>query len=248
MKSHKQLRSSSRPFLGQIKTRKEYITPGEFPFTLPFLKDGLDLSLNRFVTFFAGENGSGKSTLLEAIAERCGFNPAGGNRNHSYKRVETESGLSSALSLSWQPRPITQGFFLRAESFFNFATYMDEVGPPRGKSFHAQSHGESFLAAFENYFDTDEGIYLLDEPEAALSPARQLAFMRILYDLTTPRRGQFIIATHSPMLLAFPGATVLWFDENGIREIPYQETEHYQIVRRFLENPQSYFRTLFSED
>jgi predicted ATPase len=125
---------------------------------------------------------------------------------------------------------------------------MDEVGPPRGKSFHAQSHGESFLAAFENYFDTDEGIYLLDEPEAALSPARQLAFLRILYDLTTPRRGQFIIATHSPMLLAFPGAAVLWFDENGIREIPYQETEHYQMVRRFLENPQSYFQTLFSED
>ena len=248
LKARKQLRSSSKPFLGQIKTKMERTTPAEFPFTLPFLKDGLDLSLNRFVTFFAGENGSGKSTLLEAIAERCGFNPAGGNRNHSYKRVETESGLSSARSLSWSPRPITQGFFLRAESFFNFATYMDEVGPPRGKSFHAQSHGESFLAAFENYFDTDEGIYLLDEPEAALSPARQLAFMRILYDLSTPRRGQFIIATHSPMLLAFPGATVLWFDEGGIREIPYQETEHYQIVRRFLENPQSYLQTLFGED
>lgn len=240
--------SVSKPFLTHAWTVKERINEGVFPYTLPYLKNGLNLSFDRFVTFFAGENGSGKSTLLEAIAERCGFNPAGGNRNHTYAHYETESGLASALKLSWSTKePIKQGFCLRAESFFNFATYMDEVGPPRGKSFHAQSHGESFLAAFERYLDTDQGIYLLDEPEAALSPTRQLAFLRILYDLSTPRRGQFIIATHSPILLAFPGASILWFGDDGISEIQYCETEHYQVTRRFLQDPDSYFRTLFSD-
>lgn len=219
-----------------------------FPFTLPYLAGGLELPFDSFVTFFAGENGSGKSTLLEAIAENCGFNPAGGSRNHTYDHHRTESGLASDLKISWRRAQIKQGFCLRAESFFNFATYMDEVGPPRGISFHRQSHGESFLAAFERYMDTDEGIYLLDEPEAALSPARQLAFLRILYDLSVPRRGQFIIATHSPLVLAFPGASILWFDERGIIPAPYQETEHYRITKRFLDNPDSYFQTLFSDD
>ncbi len=146
--------------------------------------------------------------------------------------------------LSWRRSQIRQGFCLRAESFFNFATYMDEVGSPRGISFHQQSHGESFLAAFDRYLDTDEGIYLLDEPEAALSPARQLAFLRILYDLSVPRRGQFIIATHSPIVLAFPGASILWFDERGITPVEYKDTEHFRMTKRFLEDPDGYFQTL----
>jgi predicted ATPase len=118
------------------------------------------LLIKRFVTFLAGENGTGESTLLEAVAERCGFNPAGGNRNHRYSRHETESGLASALCLQWRRHQITQGFFLRAESLFDFSTYLDVTDPPRGKSLHAQSHSESFLAAFERYFDTDYGIFL----------------------------------------------------------------------------------------
>lgn len=237
---------SSIPFLTRVATNN-FARAGEFPFTLPFLKDGLDLQLESFVTFFAGENGSGKSTLLEAIAERCGFNPAGGSRNHTYARHETESGLSSAIQLVWRKR-IGQGFFLRAASFFNFATYIEETSGMRGESLHQRSHGESFLAAFENYFDLDEGIYLLDEPEAALSPARQLAFLRVLYDLSESKRGQFIVATHSPIILGFPGAKVFWFGESGLREIPYRETEHYRITRGFLENPERYLRHLFSED
>lgn len=244
----KPVRPSASPFLAKVSVGREDVQEGEFPYTLPYLKDGLDLTFQRFVTFFAGENGSGKSTLLEAIAERCGFNPAGGNRNHTYAHYRTESGLASTLKLSWRRLQIKQGFCLRAESFFNFATYMDEVGPPRGESFHAQSHGESFLAAFNRYLDTDEGIYLLDEPEAALSPSRQLALLRIVYDLATPGRGQFIIATHSPILLAFPGASILWFDDRGIGPMEYRETDHYRVTKRFLEDPDSYFRTLFSDD
>lgn len=240
--------ASSTPFISRISVPKAHTNEENFPFTLPYLKDGLELSFDRFITFFAGENGSGKSTLLEAIAEKCGFNPAGGNRNHTYDHHRTESGLASELTITWRRSQIKAGFCLRAESFFNFATYMDEVGPPRGISFHRQSHGESFLAAFDRYLDSDEGIYLLDEPEAALSPARQLAFLRILYDLSVPRRGQFIIATHSPIVLAFPGASILWFNERGITPIDYRETEHYRITKRFLDNPDSYFGTLFRED
>jgi predicted ATPase len=240
---------SSTPFLTRISVPKPAEgREEEFPFTLPYLKNGLHLSFDRYVTFFAGENGSGKSTLLEAIAEKCGFNPAGGNRNHAYDHHRTESGLASDLSLSWRRTQIKQGFCFRAESFFNFATYMDEVGSPRGISLHKQSHGESFLAAFDRYLDTDESIYLLDEPEAALSPARQLALLRILYDLSVPRRGQFIIATHSPIVLAFPGASVLWFDETGITPVEYRETEHYRLTKRFLNDPDSYFKTLFADE
>ncbi len=245
---HRPVPASSTPFITRISVPKANGREEDFPFTLPYLRDGLDLSFDRFVTFFAGENGSGKSTLLEAIAEKCGFNPAGGNRNHAYGHYRTESGLASDLTISWRRSQIKAGFCLRAESFFNFATYMDEVGPPGGMSFHQQSHGESFLAAFSRYLDSDVGIYLLDEPEAALSPARQLAFLRILYDLSFPRRGQFIIATHSPILLAFPGASILWFDEHGLAPIEYGETEHYRITKRFLDNPESYFATLFSDD
>ncbi len=207
-----------------------------YPFNIPALKDGLKLSLHSNVTFFVGENGSGKSTLLEGIAEKCGFNLRGGNRNHNlntgYNFAGYESPLARSLELVWRPRRITNGFFMRAESFFNFASYIDEMvreNPPDerqkildaygGKSLHQQSHGESFLSLFNNQFDS--GVYILDEPEAALSPARILAFMSIINELEMSGRAQFLIATHSPILICYPGASNFQFDETCIPEIIY---------------------------
>jgi predicted ATPase len=151
--------------------------------------------------------------------------------------------------LSWRQR-VTDGFFLRAETFFNFASYLEEVGSSflayGGKSLHQQSHGEAFLALFQHRFE--DGIYLLDEPEAALSPARQLAFLRILHELTLSKRAQLIIATHSPILLTFPGATVLLLQDGKIRSVPYQETEHFELTRAFLEAPERFYRFLLSDE
>lgn len=185
------------------------------------------------VTFFVGENGSGKSTLLEGIAEQCGFNLRGGNRNHNpntgYRFEGYESALARGLKLSWTPRRISEGFFMRAESFFNFASYIDElaVDSPRilqaygGRSLHEQSHGESFLSLFNNQFES--GIYILDEPEAALSRARVLAFMAVINELEQSGRAQFLIAIHSPILICYPGATIYQFDESGINETSYMK-------------------------
>ena len=142
---------------------------------------------------------------------------------------------------------VTDGFFMRAESFFNFATYIEDVNPGSrrfgGKSLHKQSHGESFLSLFSNYFE--QGVYILDEPEAALSPERQLSFLRIIHELTTPGNAQFLIATHSPILLSYPGAVLFSLDGDTIQEIDYRETKHFQITRDFLNAPERYLRHLF---
>ncbi|PJJ84628.1 AAA family ATPase [Mucilaginibacter auburnensis] len=227
---------------------------------IPSLNGGLQLSLKTNVTFFVGENGSGKSTLLEGIAEQCGFNLRGGNKNHNlntgWRFNGYESALAQVMQLSWTPKRITEGFFMRAESFFNFASYIDELAAddPRnaqrllnaygGRSLHEQSHGESFLALFSNQFEA--GIYLLDEPEAALSPARILAFMTIINELDKGGRAQFIIATHSPMLICYPGATIYQFGDNGIHETTYEDTEHFYLTKGFLNNPEAYLRHLTS--
>jgi len=224
---------------------------------IPSLNRGLRLQLKNNVTFFVGENGSGKSTLLEAIAEQCGFSLRGGNRNHNLNtgwRFEGyESALARELQLGWTPKRITDGFFMRAESFFNFASYIDELAEDDnrilraygGRSLHQQSHGESFLSLFNNQFEN--GVYILDEPEAALSPARILAFMTVINQLEHGGRAQFIIATHSPILICYPGATIYQFDESGVRETTYQETEHFTLTRSFLNNPELFIRHLMEE-
>jgi len=221
------------------------------------LNKGLNISLKTNVSFFVGENGSGKSTLLEGIAEQCGFSLRGGNRNHNlntgWRFDGYEKPLARDLQLLWTPRRITEGFFMRAESFFNFASYIDELAEeePRilnaygGRSLHEQSHGESFLALFTNQFES--GIYLLDEPEAALSPARILAFMSVINQLDKSGRAQFIIATHSPMLICYPGATIYQFSEDGVKETTYEDTEHYYLTKSFLNNPDLYLRHLDEE-
>ena len=239
------------PFLIKVKTVTTKI-PKKYPFTIESIKKGLDIQFKSNVTFLVGENGTGKSTIVEGIAEHCGFNLSGGNRNHRYDFHETESELSNHLRLTWKNK-VTQGFFMRAESFFNFATYIDELADEDetilyaygGKSLHKQSHGESFLALFKNRFQ--KGIYLLDEPEAALSPQRQLSFLSIIHELEQSGKAQFIIATHSPILLSYPGATVLSLDNGDLQEIDYKETEHYQLTKQFLDNPELFFNVLFAK-
>jgi predicted ATPase len=242
------------PFLSHISLST--IQDGSYLQNIQSLSNGLQLSLTNNVTFFVGENGSGKSTLLEGIAEQCGFSLRGGNRNHNlntgYRFEGYESPIAQRINLSWTPRRINEGFFMRAESFFNFASYIDELAADEpgkrllnaygGRSLHEQSHGESFLALFSNQFES--GIYILDEPEAALSPARILAFMAIINELEQSGRAQFLIATHSPMLLCYPGATIYQFDENGVQETNYEDTEHFMLTKSFLNNPAAYLRHL----
>ncbi|WP_433751966.1 AAA family ATPase [Paenibacillus amylolyticus] len=219
----------------------------QYPFDIPAIRSLERLELTNNVTFFVGENGSGKSTLLEGIAHQCGFNTAGGGRNNTYETHASESSLGNYLRLAWLPK-ITNGFFMRSESFYQFASHVDEMPESLpyygGRSLHEQSHGESFLSLFVNRFSS-KGIYLLDEPEAALSPARQLSLLRILHDLSGT--SQFIIATHSPILLGYPGAEILSFDDSHIQEVTYEDTDHYQITRSFLENRDRILNELFKD-
>ena len=237
------------PFLTRVTLREDRVEAGVYPFNIPLLTDGLDLGFSTPVTFLVGENGAGKSTLLEALAWAAGFSAQGGNRDNAYAEGADGHALGRALSLSWRQK-VAGGFFLRAETFFNFATYLETVGSTfrayGGRSLHTQSHGEAFLSLFQHRFE--DGLYFLDEPEAALSPQRQLAFLGILHSLTAPRMAQFIIATHSAMLLTFPGANILSLDGSGIRPVSYDETDHYRITKDFLDTPQRFYRHLLSEE
>lgn len=207
------------------------------------------LSFSSRVTFFVGENGTGKSTLLEALALAIGFGPQGGSL-HSVNALRDRGdqgpkALADALQLTWSHRRVN-GYFFRAESFFDVATHVDELDaiqrgmgfkPYGGQSLHSRSHGESFMALLLHRLGSP-GMYLFDEPEAALSPQRQLSFLVWLNDhLQGNRSSQFIIATHSPIILAFPGAQLLSFDGGTVSPISYSETEHYRITRRFMSDP-----------
>ena len=218
------------------------------------LEQGLDFQSG--VTFLVGENGAGKSTLIEAIAVAYGFNPEGGTRNFNFSTRDSHSELWRHLTLV-KGLPARDGFFLRAESFYNVASNIDAMdeepsfGPPiadsyGGVSLHMQSHGESFLALVQNRFGGN-GLYLLDEPEAALSPMRLMTLIAEIARLVK-QHSQFIIATHSPILMAYPGAQVLELSaEHGVRCVDFRETEHYQITRRFLENPEKMLKYLLDE-
>ena len=211
-----------------------------------YLTQAGEILIDNDVTIFVGENGTGKSTLLEAIAVACGFNPEGGSRNFTFATAETHSELCKHIMVSRHTIP-KDGFFLRAESFYNVATNIDEldsqpaasapiINSYGGVSLHNQSHGESFLALVKNRFGGN-GLYILDEPEAALSPMRLLTLIRLMKDLVD-NGSQFIISTHSPILMAFPGAKILELTERGIKPTCYQDTEHYQVTKRFLDNPE----------
>ena len=239
--------------LKKISLLKERITnPSEYPFNIQTIASLKGVEISSRVCFFVGENGTGKSTLLEAVAAHYGFGLEGGNRNFSPKTTNSVGAIEplvKALRLSFTKRT-GGGFYLRAESFFNVASYVDQVGASGSygvKSLHDQSHGESFLSLLQNRF-TRSGFYLMDEPEAALSPQRQLSFLVLLHDLVRGNENiQFIIATHSPILLAYPGAQILSFDEGKIHEIDYRDSQPFQLVNRFIADPERYMNALFSE-
>ncbi|MFB5660956.1 AAA family ATPase [Alteribacillus sp. HJP-4] len=236
-------------FLKRIQLQHDQIPSFQsYPFSIPSIKSLHQLDIKSNVTFFVGENGAGKSTLLEAVADKCEFNTAGGGRNNYYEVDASESALGDYIRLSWLPK-VTNGFFLRAESFFHFASHVDTVEAADSygsRSLHEQSHGESFLSLFLNRFK-GKAIYLLDEPEAALSPQRQLTFLKILRDLDVSRESQFIISTHSPILLGYPDATILSFDNGHIKEIEYEMTDPYQITSYFLQNREKFLKDIFDD-
>jgi len=240
------------PFLKRLTLLPERLQADGYPFNLPILEDGkLELTFDRPITFFIGDNGTGKSTLLEAIAKHCGFGLGGGSRHHQLSGGAHDQPLAQALRLSWLPK-VSEGFFLRAESFFNFATYIDNAGyldSFGGRYLHEQSHGQAFLAWFHNRFHVKRpAIYLLDEPEAALSPTRQLEFLRMLHEWDTSAMAQFIIATHSPIIMSYPGATLLSFDGGRVERTAYIQTDHYRVTRRFLMDHESVLQQLFAPD
>lgn len=239
------------PFLQRMYFREPPRDRLDYPLNLP-LVDGLDLTFSTPVTILVGENGSGKSTILETIAHHCGFNVGGGSRDHNYNQTVDVEPLAKALTFSWRPK-VTRGFFLRAESFFNFVGYLDELSDEPGQaaknsysemSMNRQSHGEAFLSLFEDRFN-GKGIYIMDEPEAALSPHRQIQLLAILHALEESGEAQVIMATHSPILMAYPNADLLYLEGDTIRNADYRETAHYRITRRFLENPDAYLREIF---
>ena len=212
---------------------------------IPALKDVTELDYTHPVTFFSGENGSGKSTLLEAIAVACGFNPEGGTRNYCFSTCDTHSELCGAITLSRGIRRISHGYFLRAESFYNVATKEEEYsrGPGgRPEHFHEKSHGESFLDLARNHFRAG-GLYLLDEPEAALSPQRQLTLLAVIHRCAA-EGAQFLIVTQSPILLGLPGAGILTFDDGPVHPCSYEDTGSYTITSMFLNHREKMLKQL----
>lgn len=232
--------------------------PGLYISDLPAVRGlaGEGLEFNSPVTFFTGDNGTGKSTLIEAIAVAWGFNPEGGSRNFNFSTKNTHSPLCELITLSRMPTRPRDGWFLRAESFYNAASRIESIDaiPAAsrkiiesygGRSMHDMSHGESFLTLILERFG-GRGFYILDEPEAALSPSRQLALLARMKTLCDAD-SQFIIATHSPILLAYPGAEIFEFGADGIKLTPYRQTSSYTLTRRFLTDPDSLLDEIFKQ-
>ncbi len=231
----------------------------EYPFSIPALRKMKRVKLHPAVTFFVGENGSGKSTLIEALAVRNRFNPEGGSLNFEFATRASHSCLGDYLTLEKTPgRRVKDGYFLRAESFFNVATEIErldqlantedvrKLAPSYGdRPLHEQSHGESFFALLTHRLYGD-GLYIFDEPEAALSPMRQMSMLVLIKGLVE-NGAQFIIATHSPILLAYPDALIYEMTADGMSAVPYTETDNYRVTREFLNRPEKMLGLLFDE-
>lgn len=219
-----------------------------YPFCLPFLQDDFELRFSHAITIIVGENGTGKSTLLEGIAALAGYDEAGGGKgyrpvDHS-EAIEIMGGeLSTALRASWLPK-ITKGWFFRAETFFSVARYLDAVG--FGPDFLSHSHGEGFLRFFEERCQR-QGIYIFDEPESALSPSRQMEFLKLMRRMDEAGYCQVVMATHSPILMAYPNATLLRLTKYGLVPVRVQDTDHFKAMREFCDDPQGFVEAVFAE-
>ena len=244
-------------FIRSVVLKRDEISDfGRYPFSIPAIRDLKKLDLHAGVTLLAGENGSGKSTLIEAIAVAAGFNAEGGSQNMRLSTRPSHSQLHEHLRLVRGTRTPRTGYFLRAESFFNVATNIEELdnapGGQRiidsygGRSLHEQSHGESFLSLIVNRFGPD-GLYVLDEPEAALSLRANLALMRRMHDLVA-EGSQFIVSTHSPILLGYPQARIYVLSDDGIAQSRYEDTEQYELTRSFLDDRDRFLHHLFAAD
>ncbi|PFE05785.1 AAA family ATPase [Bacillus cereus] len=244
-------------FLKSISLQKEHIpTFSVYPYCLPAIRTLQSLDFHPNVTFIIGENGTGKSTLLEALAIALGFNAEGGTKNFRFATHDSHSPLHKYIRVAKSFVAPKDGFFLRAESFYNVASYIDKIDTNEdaalgnkiidsygGISLHDQSHGESFFSLFMNRF-SGQSLYILDEPEAALSPMRQLSMLIRMHELAE-QGAQFIIATHSPILMAYPESSIYSFSQEGITETTLEETEHYQTMKLFFENRDRLFHHLF---
>ena len=247
----------SSQFISRLSLRRDIVESFDcYPFNLPAIRTLKYLELHPSITYVVGENGSGKSTLLEAIAVSMGFNAEGGSKNFSFGTHASHSSLHRYLRIAKGFRRPRTDYFLRAESFYNVASEIDKldaepVNASRiidgygGVSLHKQSHGESFLSLMTKRFQ-GQGLYILDEPEAALSPQRQLAVLSRLHDLVM-QGSQFIIATHSPILMAYPDASIFQCNKEGISPVAYEDTEHFLVMRDFLANPQRMLKELLKQ-
>lgn len=237
-------------FLRAVKLKRSQVPAFKaYPFSIPAINQLDELRFRSPVTFFIGENGTGKSTLLEAIAVSAGFNAEGGSRNFRFSTRATHSNLHEYLQLVRSGIRPRDGYFLRAESFYNVASAAEDYGVTAfygGDSLHAQSHGESFMALVLNRLK-GKGLYFFDEPESALSPTRQLSLMVAMQGLVD-RGSQFVIATHSPILLGYPGSEILQFGNGRITAVAYKDTEHYVVTRAFLETPERMLRELMDPE
>jgi len=241
------------PLVRSVVLKREDIDDASaYPFSIPAIRALDELALDPAVTFFVGENGSGKSTLVEAIAIAAGFNAEGGSRHVRLDTRASQSTLHRHVRLVRGTRKIRNGYFLRAESFFNVATYLERLEDPGalapygGKSLHEQSHGESFIALLKHRFGPN-GFYVLDEPEAALSLRGVLALMRRMHDLAA-QGAQFVVSTHSPVLLGFPDATIYLLSDDGISRTSFDASDVVTLTRSFLENREQFLRHLFDDD
>jgi predicted ATPase len=231
-----------------VELRRDDVDVTRYPFSIPAIRSLTTLELDPYVTLLTGENGSGKSTLVEGIAVAAGFNAEGGTRNFMLTTRASHSALHEHLHIVRDSRPQRAGFFLRAESFYNVATYVEElrVAGYGDVGLHEQSHGESFLSLVLNRFE-GKGLYILDEPEAALSVRGQLALIRRIHELVDDG-SQFLVSTHSPILLAYPGARIYVLSDDGIVETPYDETDPVELTRAFLADRGRFLHYLFAEE
>ena len=244
---YKKNRVIEKPYLKSVELLLEEGDENTYPFNIRAVKDIDGFEFHKDMTIFVGENGSGKSTILEGIALAFGFSAEGGSRDHLVEGEDTSSKLHKSLRLIRGLSKPRDSFFLRAESFYNFSTFIQEEGDAShyGGDLHQMSHGESFLSLLTERFDGN-GLYILDEPEAALSPSRQLSALARMHQLVN-NNSQFILATHSPILMAYPGAQIVQLDESGWRVVAYEETEHFEVTRNFLNGYEGYLRRLLSD-